>query len=148
MANDVNRTNAEGVRERLLKASLALVSYCERQHEHHGPPRCTPLQTTEVLNEVADLVRSLQAEVERKSELLLEARTVLEYVSRGRRYVDVEPYPDALARRVLGEDVSLPVAGVVPGHCEAGRDASSAHVCRPFGYSTGVPFCAKCGQTL
>lgn len=29
------------------------------------------------------------------------ARPVLGYVSMGRRYVDVEPYPDATARRVL-----------------------------------------------
>jgi hypothetical protein len=28
--------------------------------------------------------------------------TVLRYVSAGRGYVDVEPYPDAAARRVLG----------------------------------------------
>lgn len=27
---------------------------------------------------------------------------ILEYVSRGRGFVDVEPYPDAKARRVLG----------------------------------------------
>lgn len=30
-------------------------------------------------------------------------RAVLTYVSRGRRYVDSEPYPDARARRALGE---------------------------------------------
>lgn len=33
---------------------------------------------------------------------LRDAIEVLGYVSRGRRYVDVEPYPDALARRALG----------------------------------------------
>jgi hypothetical protein len=32
---------------------------------------------------------------------------VLEYVSRGRRYVDVEPYPDATARRALAALDSL-----------------------------------------
>lgn len=31
-----------------------------------------------------------------------DVRQVLEYVSRGRRFVDVEPYPDSLARRALG----------------------------------------------
>lgn len=52
--------------------------------------------------------RAEQAERERD-----EARAVLEYVSRGRRYVDVEPYPDATARRILGaigadKDVTRP----------------------------------------
>lgn len=31
-----------------------------------------------------------------------DVRQVLEYVSAGRRYVDVTPYPDAQARRALG----------------------------------------------
>lgn len=34
--------------------------------------------------------------------LLAEATPILGYVSRGRGFVDVEPYPDAAARRVLG----------------------------------------------
>lgn len=42
-------------------------------------------------------------------------RKVLEYVARGRRYVDVEKYPDATARRALGrildEEAERPVAG-------------------------------------
>jgi hypothetical protein len=42
------------------------------------------------------------AELEAERDRLREAIPVLEYVSRGRRFVDVEPYPDATARRVLG----------------------------------------------
>lgn len=44
-----------------------------------------------------------QAAVLREQGLALDAaRPVLEYVSRGRGYVDVTPYPDYTARRALG----------------------------------------------
>ena len=52
----------------------------------------------------ADLLpglRSLQAEVELLREALAEAVPVLDYVSRGRGYVDVTKYPDATARMAL-----------------------------------------------
>ena len=41
------------------------------------------------------------------------AMRVLQYVSRGRGYVDVEPYPDSLAREALGE-LRLPAQQAVP----------------------------------
>lgn len=54
-------------------------------------------------------VAQLQAEVERlrtENRALRNAvaylHPVAAYVSRGRRYVDIEPYPDAGARRALG----------------------------------------------
>lgn len=47
---------------------------------------------------------------------------VLGYVSRGRRYVGVEPYPDAAARRVLGD---LDDAGLLVGPWEPTEQAAS-----------------------
>jgi hypothetical protein len=35
-------------------------------------------------------------------------RPIVEYVSRGRGFVDVEPYPDAAARAILGRAGSTP----------------------------------------
>ncbi|MGZ4745636.1 MAG: hypothetical protein ACXVYY_01000 [Oryzihumus sp.] len=44
---------------------------------------------------------------------MADAEKVLSYVSRGRGFVDVEPYPDALARKVLGalSDETAPARG-------------------------------------
>lgn len=42
------------------------------------------------------------AEQQRNWTVSDDVRQVLEYVSAGRRYVDVTPYPDAQARRALG----------------------------------------------
>jgi hypothetical protein len=43
-------------------------------------------------------------------------RKVLEYVSRGRRYVDVEKYPDATARRALGRILDEEAAEAATEH--------------------------------
>lgn len=50
-------------------------------------------------------------------EALRDAAKVLAYVSAGRGYVDVEPYPDALARRALG---ALDDAGLLTEEVERG----------------------------
>lgn len=48
-------------------------------------------------------VEILATELLIERELIEQALPVLRYVSAGRRYVDVEPYPDAAARALLGE---------------------------------------------
>jgi hypothetical protein len=61
---------------------------------------------------------------DRLTRALRDVLPVLRYVSKGRRYVDVEPYPDALARRALGalddaglltEEVADERGGAAPG---------------------------------
>jgi len=59
----------------------------------------------QVLAEALDQVRSLIDVVEGKDEVLAvlpDLIRVAAYVSRGRGFVDIEPYPDALARKALG----------------------------------------------
>jgi hypothetical protein len=46
--------------------------------------------------------RRIAEQIEPLVAALRDAVKVLRYVSAGRGYVDVEPYPDALARRTLG----------------------------------------------
>lgn len=66
------------------------------------------------LNAVVDTVKALRADPKLAAMLLgsdlSDAIKVLAYVSAGRGYVDVEPYPDALARRALG---ALDDAGLI-----------------------------------
>jgi hypothetical protein len=54
-------------------------------------------RVTEALDYLAEV-----KDDDRLTRALRDAVTVLRYVSAGRGYVDVEPYPDALARRALG----------------------------------------------
>lgn len=53
---------------------------------------------------------------------------ILEYVSRGRRFVDVEPYPDAEARAVLGEVLDARAAA---GYTLAGPGDTVVRVAEP-----------------
>lgn len=48
------------------------------------------------------LVARLHAQYEKDQDVIRASVEVLQYVSRGRRFVDVEPYPDAKARMILG----------------------------------------------
>lgn len=70
-------------------------------------PRDCMLCWTDVLNQLALTVRvngflnGLFDQLE-AADALGAARSIVEYVSRGRGFVDVEPYPDAAARAVLG----------------------------------------------
>lgn len=49
-----------------------------------------------------------EGEVARLRAALAATLPVLQYVSYGRRYVDVQPYPDATARKLLGEICCCP----------------------------------------
>jgi hypothetical protein len=66
-----------------------------------SPSRTVTVQLDiERLKEHVD--RRIAEQIEPLAAGLRDAVKVLRYVSAGRGYVDVEPYPDALARRALG----------------------------------------------
>ena len=62
----------------------------------------TPQQQDVAETQMIEYGRRMRRERDAALKALEAAKPVLEYVSRGRRFVDVEKYPDATARRALG----------------------------------------------
>jgi hypothetical protein len=64
-----------------------------------GLAAAAPLIAAQAIAETQEVAAELATE----REWVQRAAKVLRYVSAGRRFVDVEPYPDAAARKLLGE---------------------------------------------
>ena len=90
---------AEGMRqgcEDLMMEAAKMADENERLRAENESVKYEVAANRRAYEEAAEKVERLRADAEL-------ARPVLEYVSRGRRFVGVEPYPDAQARRALGQ---------------------------------------------
>lgn len=100
----------------------------------------TRAELDEAKREVWALNNSDDGRVVLLESLIARMRPVLEYVSRGRSFVDVDgPYPDATARRVLAQVADATPAATPKPQCDIPPPCGSVNPDMPFATCTYPP---------